>query len=319
MTAPLDGVDDLGAYLTRVGRLSVPTHEQQIVLSRRIEAGLYARHLLDAGGRLGEDDAALDRVADEGDVAFEAMVVGNLRLVVSIAKTFRTRTLTLNELVQEGNLGLIHAVKKFDWARGFHFSTYATPWIRQAIVGAIEASDSMVRVPSHFHATIRHIRCWLEVNDLDVEDLRRLSGTGIPAIGATRLDVQRTYMWLHGVASRDKMLSDHGAQVWNEHLPWNEPGNDTDEEDGPVLDAAVLGEALAVVAAELGAEHANLVEMAYGLGPYDGPSTLAAMGRLLGLSPYRVRVQLHRALDLLADALTQIDPSLYRRRAPAVV
>ena len=137
-------------YLNDVGRYRLLTKDDEVELARTAERGRDARAELADGVGIGADRRRqLRRMVRDGDRATEAFVTSNLRLVVSIAKKYQAAELPLLDLVQEGNLGLIHAVDKFDWRKGFKFSTYATWWIRQAITRGIANSGRTVRLPVH--------------------------------------------------------------------------------------------------------------------------------------------------------------------------
>jgi RNA polymerase primary sigma factor len=154
------GMPDLvRLYLDEIGRAPLLDAATEVELARRIEAGLFARHLLD---NLGERRAVklrrarkvassveLRRLATEGDLAKRAFIRSNLRLVVSLARRYRRSTMPLLDLIQEGNVGLVRAVEKFDYTRGYKFSTYATWWIRQSIGRAIAEQSRTVRLPVH--------------------------------------------------------------------------------------------------------------------------------------------------------------------------
>ncbi|TYB46412.1 sigma-70 family RNA polymerase sigma factor [Actinomadura chibensis] len=151
---PDDEPDLVGQYLTQIGRTELLTAAEEVELSKRIEAGVYARHLLDAAGDdeivgAAGDRAELEAVAADGERAKDHMIRANLRLVVSTARKFPNRGMSFLDLIQEGNLGLIHAVEKFDYARGYKFSTYAMWWIRQAIGRGLAEKARTVRLPAH--------------------------------------------------------------------------------------------------------------------------------------------------------------------------
>jgi RNA polymerase sigma factor (sigma-70 family) len=146
--APAPGDDLVRLYLRDIGRHRLLTREDEVRLAQAVEAGRDARAELAAGGRLGPTRALeLRRTARAGDDAAAAFVNTNLRLVVAIAKRYQASDLPLLDLVQEGNLGLMHAVEKFDWRKGFKFSTYATWWIRQAITRGIANGSRTIRLP----------------------------------------------------------------------------------------------------------------------------------------------------------------------------
>ena len=142
-------------YLREIGRVPLLTAEDEVDLAKAIEAGLFAQEKLRGGFPLrGEEAADLELLAAEGERAKQRLIEANLRLVVSIAKRYIGRGLGFLDLIQEGNLGLIRAVEKFDYTRGYKFSTYATWWIRQAITRAIADQARTIRVPVHMVETI---------------------------------------------------------------------------------------------------------------------------------------------------------------------
>ncbi len=154
---PVGERDLLGTYLTEIGRVPLLSAEQEVDLAKRIEAGLYAEQLLDRpapgrGSRTLTSDATdeeLDRIAVSGRRAKDEFIQANLRLVVAVARKYSGRGMPLIDLVQEGNLGLVRAVEKFDYRRGYKFSTYATWWIRQSVGRAIHEQARPVRLPTH--------------------------------------------------------------------------------------------------------------------------------------------------------------------------
>ena len=154
----LDATDERGvsadlvrAYLNGIGRTRLLTAEQEVDLAKRIEAGLFAEEKLAADDDLPADLRAdlRDRSSREGRAAKNHLLEANLRLVVSIAKRYTGRGMAFLDLIQEGNLGLIRAVEKFDYTKGYKFSTYATWWIRQAITRAMADQARTIRIPVH--------------------------------------------------------------------------------------------------------------------------------------------------------------------------
>ena len=151
--------DTIGAYLERVSDHELLTAEDEVRLARQMEKGAKAQAMLDSDRDLSPTDRAkLYRLIREGEEAKMEFIRSNLRLVISIAKRYSGRGLELLDLIQEGNLGLIRAVEKFDWRKGFKFSTYATWWIRQAITRAIADKSRTVRIPVHLHDTLAAVR-----------------------------------------------------------------------------------------------------------------------------------------------------------------
>ena len=154
-----DDEDLVRLYLGEIGRHPLLTKDDEVELARSIEAGVAARARLAGPGPVPPAErAALRRTIRRGDEAQRRFVVSNLRLVVSIAKRYQSSGLPLLDLVQEGNLGLIHAVEKFDWRKGFKFSTYATWWIRQAISRGIANTARTIRLPVHAGDTLARVQ-----------------------------------------------------------------------------------------------------------------------------------------------------------------
>jgi RNA polymerase primary sigma factor len=145
--------DAVSSYLTAIGAIPLLSAAEEVELAKRIEAGVYAAELLrraDAGEQeSGRDRRELQAVARDGARAKSHLIQANLRLVVAAARKRRDRTMPLGDLIQEGNLGLIHAVEKFDYTKGYKFSTYAMWWIRQAIQRGVAFGGRTIRVPEH--------------------------------------------------------------------------------------------------------------------------------------------------------------------------
>ncbi|AIJ22170.1 sigma-70 family RNA polymerase sigma factor [Amycolatopsis methanolica] len=159
MTPPLfEPADPVRAYLTGISRAGLLTIEEEVTLAKRIEAGLYAQHLL-ATTRVLDPQRRADllTIAEEGREAKNRLLEANLRLVVSIAKRYTGRGMSLLDLIQEGNLGLIRAVEKYDYTPGFKFSTYATWWIRQAISRALADQSRTIRIPVHLAEQVNRV------------------------------------------------------------------------------------------------------------------------------------------------------------------
>ncbi|MDA8063375.1 MAG: sigma-70 family RNA polymerase sigma factor, partial [Actinomycetota bacterium] len=158
MTSDVGEQDLVRLYLDGIGKYPLLTKEDEVALAKAMEAGRAAAAELEARGPISASRRReLRRAARAGEVAAEQFVNANLRLVVSIAKRYQSADLALLDLIQEGNLGLIHAVDKFDWRKGFKFSTYATWWIRQAIGRGIDNSSRTIRLPVHAGDQIRRL------------------------------------------------------------------------------------------------------------------------------------------------------------------
>jgi RNA polymerase primary sigma factor len=150
--------DPVRMYLKEIGKVPLLTGEQEVTLAKRIEAGVNATERLECeAGLSDEETTSLEAVAVDGEMAKKQLTEANLRLVVSIAKRYVGRGMALLDLVQEGNLGLIRAVEKFDYTKGFKFSTYATWWIRQAITRAIADQARTIRIPVHMVETMNKV------------------------------------------------------------------------------------------------------------------------------------------------------------------
>ena len=142
--------DLVRVYLNGIGRTALLNAEDEVELSQRIEAGLYAQHLLESDEQFTPSKKRdLKAIAKDGRAARAHLLEANLRLVVSLAKRYTGRGMPLLDLIQEGNLGLIRAVEKFDYTKGFKFSTYATWWIRQAITRGMADQSRTIRLPVH--------------------------------------------------------------------------------------------------------------------------------------------------------------------------
>lgn len=145
-------------YLDGIGRYSLLTKEEETRLAQTVEAGREAAAELLGGGTISHPrEQDLHRAQRAGEIASEQFINANLRLVVSIAKKYQSSEMPILDLIQEGNLGLMHAVEKFDWRRGFKFSTYATWWIRQAIGRGIDNTSRTVRLPVHAGDQVRRV------------------------------------------------------------------------------------------------------------------------------------------------------------------
>ena len=150
--------DPVRMYLKEIGKVSLLTAEQEVTLAKRLEAGVQASERLEANPDLSAEKRTNEQaVVEDGELAKRQLTEANLRLVVSIAKRYVGRGMALLDLVQEGNLGLIRAVEKFDYTKGFKFSTYATWWIRQAITRAIADQARTIRIPVHMVETMNKV------------------------------------------------------------------------------------------------------------------------------------------------------------------
>ncbi len=202
--------DLVGVYLHEISRTPLLDAAREVELSKSIEAGLYAEHLLDTD-RIpdGVDRAELDRLVADGERAKDLFIRANLRLVVSIARRYVRSGMPMLDLIQEGNTGLVRAVEKFDYERGYKFSTYATWWIRQAISRAIAQQERTVRLPVHLVEDVNRMR------NVARQLTRELGGDPEPeqiakALGVTVERVSELVRWSQDTVSLDTPVGDDG-------------------------------------------------------------------------------------------------------------
>jgi RNA polymerase sigma factor (sigma-70 family) len=288
--------DLLDLYFSELGKVRLLTAKDEVRLAQAIEAGTEAQRKLDAG-EVGHREE-LERAVRAGRAAFDNFVAANLRLVVSVAAQFSKRsTLDLGELIQEGNLGLLRAVEKFDWRRGYKFSTYATWWIRQAIQRGVAGSERTIRLPVALHDALVKVRA---------ASARLESETGRePTIDelaqATRLSptkVQRALEGDHLMTSLDRPIGfDSDASDLGEFVAIAE---DSPAEE--VVDRSFIEDLFQIAQEHLDKRSWYVLQRRYGL---DGRQalTLDALGRELGLSRESVRKIETQALTRLQHEL----------------
>jgi RNA polymerase sigma factor (sigma-70 family) len=202
--------DLVGVYLHEISRTPLLDAAQEVELSKSIEAGLYAEHLLEEGmPRKGVGSEELERLVEEGERAKDLFIRANLRLVVSIARRYVRSGMPMLDLIQEGNTGLVRAVEKFDYERGYKFSTYATWWIRQAISRAIAQQERTVRLPVHLVEDVNRMRSVARqlTRELgaDPEPEQIAKGLGVPVERVTEL-----IRWSQDTVSLDTPVGDDG-------------------------------------------------------------------------------------------------------------
>ena len=290
--------DLLDLYFNELGTVSLLTAEDEVRLAQTIEAGRDAAEALERGAVPAKQRPALERQVRAGQDAFNHFVSANLRLVVNIAAKYSNRTkLGLDELIQEGNLGLIRAVEKFDWRKGFKFSTYATWWIRQAIQRGIASSERTIRLPVAMHDAVVKIRA--ARSRLESELGREPS---IEELGeATRLTpekVQDALDHTRSVASLDRQVGDEDDSSELGDFVAVEQDSFVDE----LGDRELRSELLTAVEKELDERSAYVLTRRFGL---DGrePLTLDALGKELDISRESVRKIEGRALETLKREL----------------
>ncbi|MFI1520248.1 RNA polymerase sigma factor [Kitasatospora cineracea] len=287
--------DLLRQYLREIGRIRLLTAVEEVELARAIEAGLFAEEALDrvpgADERLLGD---LDRLVVLGRIAKRRLIEANLRLVVSVAKRYVGRGLTLLDLVQEGNLGLIRAVEKFDYARGYKFSTYATWWIRQAMSRALADQARTIRVPVHVVELINRV---LRVQRSLLQE-RGVEPTAAEVGEALQLSPERVREVLK---LAQEPVSLHTPVGEEDDVALGDLIEDADAAS-PAESAAflLLREHLEAVLATLGERERQVVQLRYGLD--DGrPRTLEEIGHLFGVTRERIRQIEAKTLGKLRD------------------
>jgi RNA polymerase primary sigma factor len=275
--------DSVHTYLKSIGRRSLLTAEQEVDLAKRIEAGLFAEHKLDTEPDLPEDYRRdLELVAEDGHRAKSHMLEANLRLVVSVAKKYTDRGLSLLDVVQEGNLGLIRAVEKFDYTKGYKFSTYAMWWIRQAIQRGFADSARTIRLPVHV------LEMLSKLSRVERDMHQRLGREPTPEELAVELDrtpdqIEELLRTSRQPISLDSTIGEDGETSIGDLI------EDVDApEASEMVDRQLMAEQLRSALDALTPREATIMSMRFGL--YDGnPHTLDEIGRALGLTRERIR------------------------------
>jgi RNA polymerase primary sigma factor len=275
--------DPVKDYLKQIGKVALLNAEQEVELAKRIEAGLFAEEKLNSGDKLTPKlRRELEIIAEDGKRAKNHLLEANLRLVVSLAKRYTGRGMLFLDLIQEGNLGLIRAVEKFDYTKGYKFSTYATWWIRQAITRAMADQARTIRIPVHMVEVINKLA---RVQRQMLQDLGR---EPTPDELARELDM-----------TPEKVIEvqKYGREPISLHTPLGEDGDsefgDLIEDSEAVVPAdavsfTLLQEQLHSVLDTLSEREAGVVSMRFGL--TDGqPKTLDEIGKVYGVTRERIR------------------------------
>ena len=274
--------DLVRAYLNGIGRTKLLSAEQEVELARRIEAGLYAEEVLPT---VSDADLAVDlrTVVREGRAAKDHLLEANLRLVVSIAKRYTGRGMAFLDLIQEGNLGLIRAVEKFDYTKGYKFSTYATWWIRQAITRAMADQARTIRIPVHMVEQVnRMVRAR---RDLAVALGREPVVAEIAAaLGVEDFQVIELISYDREPVSLDQAVGEDGESALGDFVARVDPR----EEPADSVTGGMLREEVEIVLATLSQREQAVIRLRFGLD--DGRQrTLDEVGREFGLSRERIR------------------------------
>jgi RNA polymerase primary sigma factor len=276
--------DPVKDYLKQIGKVPLLNARQEVELAKRIEAGLFADQKLAEDSRNLSAEARIDleAVAEDGRSAKSHLVEANLRLVVSLARRYTGRGMLLLDLIQEGNLGLIRGVEKFDYTRGYKFSTYATWWIRQAITRAMAEQARTIRLPVHMVEIIGRLA---RVQRQMLQDLGR---DPTPEELAAELEM---------TPERLTEVQKYGREPISLHIPLGEDGDsefgDLIEDSeaiqpGEAVSFTLLQEQLSAVLGTLSDREAGVVTMRFGLA--DGqPKTLDEIGKVYGVTRERIR------------------------------
>ena len=276
--------DPVKDYLKQIGKVPLLNAAQEVELAKRIEAGLFAEEKLDKQGASmsSGDRIDLEWIAEDGQRAKDHLLEANLRLVVSLAKRYTGRGMLFLDLIQEGNLGLIRAVEKFDYTKGYKFSTYATWWIRQAITRAMADQARTIRIPVHMVEVINKLA---RVQRQMLQDLGR---EPTPEELAVELDM---------TPEKVVEVQKYGREPISLHTPLGEDGDsefgDLIEDSeaiqpGEAVSFTLLQEQLHSVLDTLSEREAGVVSMRFGL--TDGqPKTLDEIGKVYGVTRERIR------------------------------
>ncbi|MEU6247285.1 RNA polymerase sigma factor [Glycomyces sp. NPDC047010] len=284
MTASADSVR---AYLKQIGKVPLLNAAQEVELAKRIEAGLYAveriKQLKEAGGEIPTQMRRdLEWIVRDGDRAKDHLLEANLRLVVSLAKRYTGRGMAFLDLIQEGNLGLIRAVEKFDYTKGYKFSTYATWWIRQAITRAMADQARTIRIPVHMVEVIN------KLGRIQRELLQDLGREPSPDELAKEMDISpekvlEIQQYAREPISLDQTIGDEGDSQLGDFIE--------DSEAIVAVDAvsfSLLQGQLQQVLQTLSEREAGVVRLRFGL--TDGqPRTLDEIGQVYGVTRERIR------------------------------
>jgi len=270
-------------YLSEIGRHELLTKDDEVELAQLIEAGAAARRELDVHDGCGVTRRReLRKAVRAGEAAEQRFVEANLRLVVSVAKRYQSSGVPLLDLVQEGNLGLIHAVEKFDWRKGFKFSTYATWWIRQAITRGIANTGRTIRVPVHAGDVINRVQ--RTRSSMEIE-LGRMPSTAELAAEVDMSEAKVLETLLHAVEplSLSEPLREDSEAVLGDLVP-----DDRSTEPDAVVTTRMLPEAIDRLLAPLEDREREVLRLRYGLDRGE-PRTLEEVGERFDLTRERIR------------------------------
>lgn len=284
--------DFLSRYMLETNRQRLLTAEEEVELAKQIELGNFAAQRLNEEDIEAEELAELQRIIDQADAARTLLVRSNTRLVISIAKRYFGQGLDFLDLIQEGNIGLLTAVNKFDYTRGTRFSTYATWWIRQGITRALSNYGRMIRIPAHQTGNVRKL--YRAIRDIEQNQGRQA-------------EVEELAQYVELPSSQVRWL----LQITRPLLALEQPaGDDQDaeladfiedrdaEQPADIVDTKLFGEQVGEILSELTPREAAVIRLRYGLQGTDA-HTLKEVGELFKLSRERIRQVEKSALSKL--------------------
>jgi RNA polymerase primary sigma factor len=284
-TDPLAGIkpdDTVSVYFREVGTIPLLTADQEVQIAQRIEMGRYAREELATTKITSERRVELMEMIEDGMAARDHLITANSRLVISVAKKYMKSSVTFLDLIQEGNIGLMRAIKKFDYRRGFKFSTYATWWIRQAITRAIDDQSRTIRIPVHMNDRIRRMNRaknkLIQKNDREPtpEELAEVLNVPLDKV-LYMLEIARIPLSIHMNTGEDDD-AEIGDFIENKDSP-------APEELAAISD---MKKQLDAVLAELPEREVRVLRFRFGLSG-EKPYTLHEIGVKMGVTRERVR------------------------------
>jgi len=293
--ADLDGIaadDTVSLYLKQMGQVPLLTAAEEVLLASRIEEGVEARARLCDDSLSDDDRRELSETIELGEQARIQLVEANTRLVVSVAKKYIGQGVPLLDLVQEGNIGLMKAVEKFDYHRGYKFSTYATWWIRQGITRALAQQSRLIRLPVHAGDQIRRI--YRVIEHFEQETGKRPRAEEISELtGISPIKIERLIRISRYPVSLERPVGNDGDTEFGDFIEDDDSPAPTD-----VAYRHLLREALEEIMAVLSQREARILLLRFGL--RDGRAhTLEEVGEKFGLTRERIRQIEHQALDRL--------------------
>jgi RNA polymerase primary sigma factor len=279
----IDIDDSISLYLKEIGRIPLLTAEQEVSLAKRMEAGRDAMRSMSRNGKLAEEEREdLAYLARDGKAAQEHLIKANSRLVVSVAKKYVGRGVPFLDLIQEGNIGLIRAVKKFDYRRGYKFSTYATWWIRQAVTRAIADQGRTIRVPVHMYEQINRLA---RVSRQLVQELGRDPTIEEIAeeLGVSPKKVERTIKVSQRPLSLEMPVGEEDDSFLGDFIEDSDAPSPTDQ-----ASQQLLRDQIEDIFVSLTPREVRILQLRFGL--VDGYSyTLEEVGKKFGVTRERIR------------------------------